>query len=200
MKLSERAIYIIVILIITALCLYEKQNYVKNTQLSKDFAHKKVLALKNQRRTELLSEDFKLNPSQLLINENKDTVSLISLSENQKMVLYINPSACNVCLDSLFIIIKTIFSTDTSNLAIISSADGYRDILVQLANNHYNYPHYCLLNKLEIPACDAELPFLFWLDKDFITKLLFIPDKGNTDNTKWYLNLIKERFPGSNTE
>jgi len=25
-------------------------------------------------------------------------------------------------------------------------------------------------------------------------------DLGITDNTKWNLNLIKERFPGSNTE
>ncbi|MFA5816087.1 MAG: hypothetical protein WC865_10745, partial [Bacteroidales bacterium] len=161
---------------------------------------KKVLVLNNQRRTELLSEDFKLNPTQLLINENKDTLSLISLSENPKMVLYISPNACNVCLDSLFIFMNEILGTDTSNLAIISSANGYRDILVQLANNRYKYPLYCLLNKIEIPACDTELPFIFWLDRDFITKLLFIPDKANTDNTKWYLKFIKDRFLGNNTE
>jgi len=200
MKSSERAIYVIVILIITILCLYEKQTYVKNSKLSREIFRNTVLQTNNQRRTEFLSEDFKLNPAQLLINGNKDTISLISLSENPKMVLYISPRACNVCLDSLFIMIKAMFGTDNSNLAIISSADGYRDILVQIANSHYNYPHYCLLNKLNIPACDTELPFLFWLDKDFVTKLLFIPDKGNTDNTKWYLNVINERLRGSNTE
>jgi hypothetical protein len=98
MKFSERAIYIILILIITILSLYEKQIYVKNSLQSKELFRNKVLIANNLRRTEYLSEAFKLNPSQLLINGNQDTVTLFSLSENPKLVLYINPKACNVCL------------------------------------------------------------------------------------------------------
>jgi len=194
LRVLERAIYIIVILIITAFSIIEKRNQVKNFQTWKDFSEEEISALNLQRRTEMLSEDFILDKPLSLINGNRDTISLLSLSKRPKIILYINPNACNICLDSLFISITSVFGSETSDIAIMSSAEGYRDILVQLSNSQYAFPHYCLLTNLEIPLCDEEVPFLFWLDSDLIAKHLYIPDKDKTENNVWYLNFVRDKL------
>jgi hypothetical protein len=200
MKKLERFTYFTIISIITILGIYNNRYHVNIVQKDNAYWDNIVTAVRNSQKNERLSEDFVLNPLQKLINQTKDTVNLQSLCKQQKMILYVNPNACNVCLDSLFLLMNETFGSDTSKLAIISSATGYRDILVQFANNRYKYPLYCLLDKLKIPACELEMPFLFWLDQDLLAKLLFIPDKGDTNHTRWYLRLINERFMGAHSD
>ena len=194
MKGIERIVYIIVIISITIIGMMAKRNY--KLALQRQSIEKTAMfsGLNKLTIIEQFSEDCNIDGNQLLINENEDSVTFESLSKTPKLVLYFNSVSCNVCIDSLLNKIQKTFGNNSSKVVIISSREGYRDLQVQLANNTYNFPYYCLLTDFEIPIDDLGIPFLFWLDQQFITKHLFVPRKDNPSRTLEYLSLAKNRM------
>jgi len=194
MKNKERYLYLSTIIVITLISFIGKSNFKRDIQLLEETNKLEINNIKESNRIELLSEDFELDSAGLVYSKKSDTISLSSLSNHPKLILYHNDNSCGVCIDSLLKNVAKFFSTETQKFAVLSAPRSYRDVLVQMTNSNYAYDIYSIITDLGVPLCNQNIPFLFLLDNDFCVKCLFIPNRGEPERTKQYLDIIYKRF------
>lgn len=132
------------------------------------------------------------NPQVYLGNDADSTRFLSDLVESPTLVFRFSGEACSVCTDFVIKELRRTFQDFRSEGRII--------LLGSNVSNAIKEDHYgknvtsLLLDDLNLPFEQYNIPFFFILDSDFKCKMMFIPDKSFPDLTKYYLETIRARF------
>jgi hypothetical protein len=195
MRPKERWLYLVLISIITISSLSQWYSHKRKVTTSLQQNLTNTWISHAQQRNELESEDWCLNPKLVLRETLTDSIDLKGITERRCIILYINPHACDICLDSIFLSYQKVFGRNSKLLNVITTTPDERSFSFDIANNILNYRRYFLIDRsLGIPLCELEMPFIFLLDIDYRAKLVFIPDRADTKSTRWYFELLKKRF------
>lgn len=147
------------------------------------------------RNIELESEDYCFDKRQILASSSHDSILLIDYTATPRLVLFLYEYSCQPCMDSLFKCLKQVFGSDSNAIAIMGSKEGMKAI--QLNRDYFNvdYPiYYFVDHELNISANKQGYSFLCLIDQHLRTKFVYIPDKGDMQNTLSYLKFIKKKF------
>lgn len=195
MRNLERIVYIFLIVILTGINLNSNRIRKANAKEADYYARSISSAYDYVRRLELSSQDCDFNKDQKVINENMDSILLSELSDKHIIFLYLPPYSCQPCMDSLLWAIKDVFGKEPREVAFIGSQESMKNLKVANISNDLHLSLYFFDNyEMQIPAALEGLTFLFLLSEDLRTKLVFIPDKGKTQNTVSYLKHVKAKY------
>jgi hypothetical protein len=138
-----------------------------------------------------------LNPDLIVSTINLDSLTIGSIiQKSTKLVLRFNEYTCDVCVRDEISALEGIAKViGKENIIVISSFSRIRDFISFKKLNQIPYSCYNLCkSNLGLDIEKLNHPFLFVLDDDFITKLVFIPETNISFVQTDYFNIIINRF------
>jgi len=132
------------------------------------------------------------NPLVYKGNDTADKAFLYDLVRDKCLVFRFSGEACNACVDFAMARIKNTFKDFATNDRILFIGSNINE---RIKDKYYGKPVISFDSEdLGLPFEEYNTPFIFIMDKDRITKMMFVPDKTLPDLTDFYLNMIKERY------
>jgi hypothetical protein len=139
-----------------------------------------------------------VNPNIPLVSAvRKDTLTLQQLVGTMpKLVFRYSELNCMSCVDHLIPKIKKIAQViGKKNIIIAATYHSIRDLYLFKRLNGVKMPVYKLpTSGFGLPIGKVNLPFLFVIDPQFQTKLLFVPDKTLPVMSQQYCSIIESRI------
>lgn len=129
-------------------------------------------------------------------NNVENTFRLFDLVNEECLVFRFSGEACNVCIDFVLEKIKGRFENFAENDRILLIGSN---INPRVKDNYYGKKILSYSSEnMGIPFEEYNIPFLFVIDRDRITKLVFIPEKAVPELTDFYLDTVKKRYFSGN--
>jgi len=128
-------------------------------------------------------------------NEMKK-LALSSFAVNEPiLVLRILGKDCSSCIDSLFVLMKSVLSDiNDKQILVLTDEKNPRKVMVNQRLHGFSYPT-CYIEEGEIPiSIESETPYFFVTDSSISIKLLHKFDPSIPKLTQNYLQIIKKRF------
>lgn len=196
MKNIERVLFIIGIVFVIFISLFSR-NQMKKEQNELVHNLNSVNISNNYiRRFEVASNGIELNGDMKLIGVKNDTILMNHLFfDNAVLFLKLPESECTVCIDSILLCINEAFGYENKNVAILATESNLRSLRLKHKNNSFfNNLYYSTELDGVIPAIGEGLTCFFLMNNDLFTKHFFIPDRNNTQQTRWYLHFIQNEY------
>jgi len=147
-----------------------------------------------EKRTELQSLPLDIP----LINvAAEDTTTIESLvGGTPKLVFRYSELNCMQCVDQEVANIKSLAQEiGKEHIIIAATYDSIRDLFLFKRINNLEFPVYKLPDEgFRLPLDQANVPFLFMIDEEFQSKLVFVPEKNLPSMSEQYYDIIKSRF------
>jgi len=81
------------------------------------------------------------------------------------------------------------------HIILITAPSRLEDVMTFKTTNNITIPVYQISDgRFPLPLEKENLPFLFIMDKQFLTKFVFIPDPATPSLLEHYVELVKDRF------
>jgi hypothetical protein len=147
----------------------------------------------------LYCEEFEFNLNYKITNKFGKEMLLKDITDGSpKLILRFTDQCCEAC-----------FESEIEKLKILSNSIDGKDIILLVSSSSKNYCK--ILNDIykinfEVYSCDInnnlfpkslnelKLPFYFLIDKDYKSKLIYIPDKAFPEITQEYYSALKNYF------
>lgn len=171
-------------------------NACKKDSLSNDaiFYRQLLHVLANNASIETQNEDLLLNEHITLHSETGYDISWKDLTTKTKIVFYFSENNCDACVLKIFEQLSNQNMLD-NNLLVVAAYKKDKLLKLFKKTNHINTPVYRIISgNLGLPIEQKDIPFLFIMDNDRTSKLLFIPEKSYPTLTDEYLKTVKKRF------
>lgn len=149
-------------------------------------------ALETQSELQPLSER-----TPLISSTAEDTITLETLvGSSPKLVFHYSELNCMQCVDQEVGKIKKLAQKiGRENILIVATYDNIRDLFLFKRVNNLELPVYKLPDEgIGLPLEKANVPFLFIIDEEFKSKLVFVPEKTLPAMSEKYYGIIKSRF------
>ena len=140
-----------------------------------------------------------LSQNLLMVNDNNDTLRFYNLVGNNngshKLIIRYSALACDACLDEeIKNIYDYILQIGNENIIILASSYNVRSLKVRKNNLSVNLQVF-LIEEIGIPFEENNTSlFVFMIDKEFIVKDFFIPEKTIPELSKNYYCAIYEKY------
>jgi hypothetical protein len=132
------------------------------------------------------------NPLVYKGNDTADKTYLYDLVRDKCLVFRFSGESCSACIDFAMGKIKSVFKDFATNDRILFIGSNINE---RMKDRYYGKPVISFDSEdLGLPFEEYTTPFIFIMDRERITKMLFVPDKTMPGLTDFYLNLIKERY------
>lgn len=132
------------------------------------------------------------NPLVYKGTDTADKAYFYDIIRDKCLVFRFSGESCNACIDFAISKIKSVFKDFASNDRILFIGSNINE---RLKDKYYGKPVISFDSEdLGLPFEEYNTPFIFIIDRERITKMLFVPDKTIPDLTDFYLNMIKERY------
>lgn len=143
--------------------------------------------------------DHKLEFAIPTFSESSRKVSADSVVGNGKLFFYFDEQYCLLCYKEIISKINQhVVQYGTDNIAIIANFSNMRNLLFFLKNTEVKVPVYYVTNSININATNANQPFFFFLDKSFLPRFVYIPDKKYNDDVSDYISFIDDYLVNKN--
>ncbi len=131
-----------------------------------------------------------------LLKNKEENVFLKNLVNNRgKLVYRISDKVCSICYDEVIKELKYYSGKiGNENILILVPIDRIRELKAYLEELECNISFYGIKTNNILTEIDEHFPFFFYIDDQMLPKHVFIPSKNEIDNTKIYLDIIKERY------
>ncbi len=134
-----------------------------------------------------------LNPC--LVYEGNNTTDTLNLLENihqETLVFRFSAESCDVCVNFVISRLKNAFPDYAKNQRIMLIGS---ELNPRVKEGYYGKNTFSFIGgDMGLPAEKYNVPFLFIIDEDRISKMGFVPDKAYPELTDSYLINIRNRF------
>lgn len=202
---GRRRYYLLVVIDIIALVRLS-QAHARINQLNKNQITQKGITDKftvsksntvNRSALEMKNTLKAINPDILLVSAvRKDTLTLQQLvGTTPKLVLRFSELNCMTCVNDIVAKIKKASQIiGKKNVIVAATYHSIRDLYLFKRINGLKMPVYKLpTSGFGLPIGGADIPFLFVIDPQFQTKLLFVPDKTLPKMSNQYCSIVESR-------
>jgi len=135
-----------------------------------------------------------VNAFQKIEMEN-DTTSLLlnSLIDQPKLFFYFNEMSCNPCTDKELQKLDSLSSIiGSENVFLLTKHSSVKSLYLFRRANQFSFRIVFIEEIDYIPISNFPLNFYFVLDKDYYTKMFFVPSKTYSDvNDVYYSKIVK---------
>ena len=153
--------------------------------------------VKNREALQLRSGALSIKSDVELKDEDGKTVSLLKIAgQKPKLVFRYSELNCRVCIDAEVKWLKNkAKDIGSDNILILASYENPRNLYLFKRLHQLNIHVYNLLDSdLGLPIEKRNIPFLFVLDKNWTSDLLFVPEKTMPELSKSYYKIVAERY------
>jgi hypothetical protein len=163
------------------------------------FNENQIKILKNYMIIAKYSENISIK-KEILISNEKGKFKLDKIIDNGfKLVLRYTELNCQSCVDTELSSLQNLANKiGMEKIVILASYKNNEDLIKFKRLNKLKLPMYNV-DSLSIPLENMNIPFYFICDKEFKTKLVFIPKKEISNLTVDYLKLVEKIFKENNT-
>lgn len=204
MKQDKFLNWMLVILNITLLCIviymkfgpYSKGVSIKeyNTAISSLKQSNKLT--KNLSQFQLFSENTKIPDTTKILNEKGEINNLKSHITQSKLILRYSELNCQSCVDAMITQIRVNKSIDSNNMLFLAYYKQPAYLYQFKRLNRISMPIFSLQNIL-LPDT-LNVPYFFILHPNLTVSNVFIPEEGDNESVKNYLNLIVKKMNENN--
>jgi hypothetical protein len=145
------------------------------------------------------SENYALDDSIVLCSEKGNNFLLTDSIQSPRLIFRFSENACDACILKVFECLMT-QNVQNNNILVIATYKDNRTLKIFKTSNNITVPIYRIVfGDLDLPVERKNVPYLFMLDNDKISKLLFVPNQYHLQFTAQYFEVVKKRFFNSDT-
>lgn len=144
------------------------------------------------RRTELLSEGFRLDGTALrLSDERGDTVRLRDVLPDGGVVFRFSRLQCGLCVEAQMRLLQDLWPAGSVPLIVVSDFVSLRDMRVFRDLYRVDAPVFTLLSPWSLPAEDLSEPCFLRLDGDLRVRRVYIPRRDRPEETEAFFTALR---------
>jgi len=189
-------------IILLALVLYMKfGSYSKGVSIKE---YNKAISLlkqsnkltKNLSQFQLFSENTKIPDTTKILNEKGEFNNLKNHITQSKLILRYSELNCQSCVDAMITQIRVNKSIDSNNMLFLAYYKQPAYLYQFKRLNRINMPIFSLQNIL-LPDT-LNVPYFFILHPNLTVSNVFIPEEGDNESVKKYLNFMIKKMNENN--